>query len=151
MLHTHVASKTKTWMRWMMLMLMKCKCKYVSQTPEVLQLCWRLNRSPHRLGARSLNVVSSRLLGRPTPRECPHSDLLPPECDMQDTSPEEPHWERDTQDTPTMSLGTQNPTRPGGTQAGCAAAMGCPSRPDHSRASPLSIHHPWAPIKNKEK
>jgi hypothetical protein len=51
-----------------------------------------------------------------TPRPCASSD----ERDMQDTSPEEPHRE---QDTPVRSPETPNPTRPGGTPLGRAAAM----------------------------
>jgi len=58
------------------------------------------------------------------------------ERDTQDTSPEEPHREHNTQDMPARSLETRNPTRPGETPSGRAAAMGCPSRPDRFRASP---------------
>jgi hypothetical protein len=74
-----------------------------------------------------------------TPGPCTSSD----ERDMKDTSPEEPCRERDTQDTPARSLETRNPTRPGGTPSGCVAAMGCPSRPDRSRASSSSILQPY--------
>jgi hypothetical protein len=73
-----------------------------------------------------------------TPGPCASSD----ERDTQDMSLEEPHRERDTQDTPTRSLEIRNPTHPGGTLSGRAAAMGYPSRPDRSRASSLSILQP---------
>ena len=72
------------------------------------------------------------------PGPCASSD----ERDTQDTSLEEPHRERDTQDTPVRSLETRNPTRPGGTPSGRAAAMGCSSQPGRSRASLSSIHCP---------
>jgi hypothetical protein len=63
--------------------------------------------------------------------------------DTQNTSPDEPRREHDTQDTPTRSLETRNPTRPpGGTPSGHAAAMGCPSGPGRSRVSSSSIHQP---------
>jgi hypothetical protein len=73
-----------------------------------------------------------------TPGPCAFSD----ERDTQDTLPEEPRRERDIQDMPARSLETRNPTRPGGTLSGRAAAMGYPSRPDHSRASSSSILQP---------
>ena len=47
------------------------------------------------------------------------------ECDMLDTSLEESHWERDTQDT--IALQTQNLTCLGGTLLGRATTMGFPS------------------------
>ena len=49
-----------------------------------------------------------------TPGPCASSD----ERDTHDTSLEEPHRERDMQDTLARSLETRNPTCPGGTRRG---------------------------------
>jgi hypothetical protein len=69
---------------------------------------------------------------------CSHTNTSPcgpdDERDTQDISPEEPRRERDMQDTPARSLETRNTTRLGGSRQG--AAMGCPSQPHRSRASP---------------
>jgi hypothetical protein len=71
------------------------------------------------------------------------------EHDTQDTSLEEPRQERDTQNKPARSLKIRNPTRPGGTLSGHAATMGCPSRPDSSRASSSSILQPYSTDKEQ--
>jgi hypothetical protein len=65
-------------------------------------------------------------------------------------SSEEPRWEHDMQDTPARSFETRNPTRPGGTPSGRAAAMGCPSRPNRSRASPSLKQRSLSTTKNEK-
>ena len=57
------------------------------------------------------------------------------ERDTQDTVPEETQRKRDTQDNSPSAFETQNPTRPGWSPSGCAAAMGCP----RSIRSPLGL------------
>jgi hypothetical protein len=46
---------------------------------------------------------------------------------------------------------SQNPTRPRGTLSGRAAAMGCPSYPDRSRASPSLKQWTSSTMKNEKK